>query len=130
MSVMLYRWYSCRGVNSEQKMKQTGCKGRSIHTGRARLSHQRHHPADRLARAVRHGEGCVSLCDAQDRAAELAWGYVHQRRADPGVVFDACLSCVRAAISGGDVALDFEIASFPRKVSYIAHKHRLRSWSE
>jgi len=53
----------------------------------------------------------------KDRAPELAWMYVHQRREDPGVVFDACLSCVRASKSGGDVALDFEIASFPPKVS-------------
>jgi len=52
MSVMLYRWCSYRGMNSEQKMKQTGYR-RTKHTRcPSTLSHQRHHPADRLARAV------------------------------------------------------------------------------
>jgi len=127
MSVMLYRWCSCRGVNSEQKMKQTGCR-RTKHTHRPGTPFSSTPPSSRRpSSSGQHGEGCASLCDAQDRAAELAWVYVQQRLEDPGVMFDACLSCVRAAISGGDVALDFEIASFPPKVSYIPYKHRLPS---
>jgi len=106
MNVMLYRWCSCLGLNSEQEMKQTGSRS---------TKHTRWlPPTPPLSR--RHGAGAGAGCAMpKDRTAELAWLYVHQRLEDPdpGLVFDACLSCVRAARSGGDVALDFEIASFP-----------------